>query len=845
MKKILIFILTFFVLTNFVKAQYPLTQNIGSDSTLVISKGALKSRLITQTFSDTTAANLQRIRQYAAAMIYTTSDEQVWFRNSTATQWLPITSTNIYNIYNTSVTNVSVFNQIDSSVTISICTGAGSCDTTTVTTNVTYKIGATVSFIDSSHVLICGTDSATNIQSCDTLSIPPQKLYVFQNGLTEIAAGVVELGGTLAKPVTINLSNNTLGLNGGTLQYQDAAGTYSVGGNVLTNDATGNASWQPIPGQSASGGTYIISGLNVVWDSLLTFDVTAGTYMINGNIYHSNFTVVTLDTLIGTDPRRDEIIADTLGVVSKITGTPSSDPAAPTPNPLSQIGITDVLINAGDNVPANVTQGFIYNEGTGTAGGEWDTASSISAARFRNTAHPYNGTYDLYVPSFTNNATITFTDNTTVDLSTFTSVSYAIRLNSTFSNNSYLSLRWYNGNTAVSNAINVRTGNYGWVRTTINNYQHVAVSMSAFTFSSYTANKLVITLVGSNSSGFYFDYLQIQTNVGQPQTGNGLNGLTVNNLNPLFNLTTTVTNNVATVTNTQQNATAYRVFGNFTNSSAAPTFGQIDLSTSVVTGLLPVANLAPGSENQILQIQSGIPTWVDASPPTYDTVFTVLPIGVHSGATNDTLFLQYTNGLTLKDDSLAVGGSLTEATRINTNGNTMYIQGVDAPAYKYIIQKGTTSSPTALDILFGASPKQVIMRAIQSSAGTTIAANADTTSGSQDVEVNMGSNDGTGDSQFYIQTDANHGYLFNLFVEDGVHTGISLSGNAATQTIQMTAYNGITLDATQFLKVYPIAAAFASALTPAEGMIVFVSSTNGTFTSIGLWDYENSAWHKL
>lgn len=43
----------------------------------------------------------------------------------------------------------------------------------------------------------------------------------------------------------------------------------------------------------------------------------------------------------------------------------------------------------------------------------------------------------------------------------------------------------------------------------------------------------------------------------------------------------------------------------------------------------------------------------------------------------------------------------------------------------------------------------------------------------------------------------------------------------------------------------PITATAASAITPAEGDIVMVSNTNGTFTSIGLWGYQNGSWQKL
>ena len=41
-----------------------------------------------------------------------------------------------------------------------------------------------------------------------------------------------------------------------------------------------------------------------------------------------------------------------------------------------------------------------------------------------------------------------------------------------------------------------------------------------------------------------------------------------------------------------------------------------------------------------------------------------------------------------------------------------------------------------------------------------------------------------------------------------------------------------------------ITAADASALTPEPGMSAYVTTTDGTFTSIGFWDYENSLWVK-
>ena len=54
----------------------------------------------------------------------------------------------------------------------------------------------------------------------------------------------------------------------------------------------------------------------------------------------------------------------------------------------------------------------------------------------------------------------------------------------------------------------------------------------------------------------------------------------------------------------------------------------------------------------------------------------------------------------------------------------------------------------------------------------------------------------------------------------------------------------LTIKPTTCINLTPITATAASAITAAEGDLLFVSDTNGTFTSIGLWCYENGAWSK-
>lgn len=89
MKKLLVFL--FLLVLNFtLKAQYPVTQYLGGDSTLIYIKGAARTvgGFINGIYTDTTAANLTRIRQYQAAQIFTTNDSAIWFRMPGATKWV-------------------------------------------------------------------------------------------------------------------------------------------------------------------------------------------------------------------------------------------------------------------------------------------------------------------------------------------------------------------------------------------------------------------------------------------------------------------------------------------------------------------------------------------------------------------------------------------------------------------------------------------------------------------------------------------------------------------------------------------------------------------------------------
>ncbi len=55
----------------------------------------------------------------------------------------------------------------------------------------------------------------------------------------------------------------------------------------------------------------------------------------------------------------------------------------------------------------------------------------------------------------------------------------------------------------------------------------------------------------------------------------------------------------------------------------------------------------------------------------------------------------------------------------------------------------------------------------------------------------------------------------------------------------------LTINGEGSFKLINLTATLASAITPSNGMLIYVSTTDATFTSVGFWGYEAGAWVKL
>lgn len=271
--------------------------------------------------------------------------------------------------------------------------------------------------------------------------------------------------------------------------------------------------------------------------------------------------------------------------------------------------------------------------------------------------------------------------------------------------------------------------------------------------------------------------------------------------------------------------------------------------SSYTTGDLPYASasnilskLGIGSTGQVLTVAGGVPTWATPSGGGGVTAMTAIgatpnangatisgvnltlqPANVLYGGVvtpsaqtfaglktfSNSIAVGYTGSLTFSDSTLGVYGQAGGALELKGSSN----QGGGVDLYNFKIGgtrvvnnlgniSHTFASPTISrqNIIFGGDFTNVFR-----SVGTTNAV----------IERNSGQ------------------LLFS------VNSGES-GGYAA-----FTPSNILVLDASKYIKMSPITATAASAITPGEAMIVFVSDTNGTFTSIGFWGYQNGSWQKM
>jgi hypothetical protein len=273
---------------------------------------------------------------------------------------------------------------------------------------------------------------------------------------------------------------------------------------------------------SVSGitGDGVISGGIVTWTGTgLIFNISACTYILNGIRYSSPFSTKTLAAADPTNARIDVFAVNTSGQVEVIQGTPASNPVEPEGDTATTLGLTNVTINAGATTPNGVTRDLIYDENVES----WTKTftQSASSVDYANTLFPNTGSKCILVTQGAGFVLLNFTNATTLNVSNFKSLSFAIRLTNALTSNTILAVRFYNGANTSSNLFQLSaTNNVGFNRNLAGVYQVITIPFNntnlKFTNNSFTT----IRIQTSNAAATYrLDTIQLNGGINNPGGG--------------------------------------------------------------------------------------------------------------------------------------------------------------------------------------------------------------------------------------------------------------------------------------------------------------------------------------
>jgi hypothetical protein len=248
----------------------------------------------------------------------------------------------------------------------------------------------------------------------------------------------------------------------------------------------------------------LISGGLVIWQTGLTYTVTAATYAIGGVIYTSPETSITLDNADPTNDRIDGFVVTTSSTAIDLTGTPSTDPANPSFDPVTQLPLTFALVTAASTEPTYCRDSIYFPNN----GQNWTmTVSNVGRINTTSTNNPYSVTQDVEFTGAINGDQLRAAKGSTISFSTYSVMILRIRSKATWATTSYLSIQAYNGLTPVGNPIYIGDNTpYAFTSSNTAGYQTVAVPVwNLGVTTGATDLLLTVTTISNNTIGFYLD----------------------------------------------------------------------------------------------------------------------------------------------------------------------------------------------------------------------------------------------------------------------------------------------------------------------------------------------------
>jgi hypothetical protein len=258
--------------------------------------------------------------------------------------------------------------------------------------------------------------------------------------------------------------------------------------------------------------TRLISG-SVTWISGLTFEVSECVYLIEGDSYTSAPATITLDASDITHPRIDVLYVDTDSLAGEIAGTPAASPAKPEVDPLTQLELTFVTVEAGATTPTGISAMLLYGDNVGDPT-EWDATASAGTIDVDNTDDPYAGTKAIqFWDAFAGQrAMLDAGSGNELTVGTLDFLELHVKA-ITWPGSTRLRVAFFNGPTRISTWVDIKDGNFGFDSSNTSDYQTVGIPNSAFAFTDTVADAVWIQMNGSPGGSFqaYVDHVRAQS----------------------------------------------------------------------------------------------------------------------------------------------------------------------------------------------------------------------------------------------------------------------------------------------------------------------------------------------
>ena len=290
---------------------------------------------------------------------------------------------------------------------------------------------------------------------------------------------------------------------------QGEQGEEGVVGPVGPQGEMGPTGAKGDPG-AVSIGTVLISGATLAWVSGYTYRVGAAIYYISGEPYTSLEQEVTLDEADESFDRIDVLALNASGTLVVIKGTPAQVASMPIVDPLTYLQLTFAYIEAGTD-EAPISNSDIYLEGV-----EWVVTPSGGTIVVGSANNPRTGTKDIEGTNVANGTFFTAVSPISLDLTSYNSLIFYIRLKAVWHPKRTIRLNWYLGTSLKGTSITISDKTNGFDINNITSYQQIVVPLRDFTIQpGVLVDRLRLELVGTQGSnvGFYIDDMFLQAGV--------------------------------------------------------------------------------------------------------------------------------------------------------------------------------------------------------------------------------------------------------------------------------------------------------------------------------------------